>query len=133
MKKKPTQEQVQKDATGGNRNASTIGQELKNAAKRNGMKSSYKAKPIKWNTIKKQIDKKQPIIAGIRWISGGGHWVVVRGYSAKEKLLYINDSWPMNHGKRWEVKYSDFKSRAYGNNGGSRGWWEDTLINFKKK
>lgn len=50
------------------------------------------------SSIKAKIDASKPIIFGWSWTGGGGHDVVLKGYSGSD--LYFNDPWP-GEGSYW--------------------------------
>jgi Papain-like cysteine protease AvrRpt2 len=53
---------------------------------------------LEWNQLREQIAcKSSPVAFSWRWIRGGGHMMVVRGYTTSPngaKTLYINNPWP---------------------------------------
>ena len=64
------------------------------------------AKHLTWRDVKKQINKKliskdkdlgkkkgYPIIIRYGWYGGGGHFIVIRGFSTNGKKLYLMDPW----------------------------------------
>lgn len=46
------------------------------------------------STVQTHINNSKPFIILWQWTGGGGHFVVVKGYSGS--YLYINDPWPGN-------------------------------------
>jgi hypothetical protein len=51
---------------------------------------------LEFSEIKEQIDKKRPVCVRIGWFEGGGHFVVISGYSISEsgtEMLTIRDPW----------------------------------------
>jgi uncharacterized protein YceK len=52
---------------------------------------------LDWDKLREQIAcKSTPVAFSWRWINGGGHMMVVRGYTTSqgEKTLFINNPWP---------------------------------------
>ena len=52
---------------------------------------------LNWDQLREQIAcKKTPVAFSWRWLIGGGHMMVVRGYTTSQgvKTLFINNPWP---------------------------------------
>lgn len=96
------------------------------------------AKHLRWNEVKKQINNKlispavdsakkkgYPQIIRYGWYSGGGHFIIIRGYDTAGKKLYLMNPWfTEGYGI---YKYSYVKKEPYDHD------WTHTLYNIKKK
>ncbi len=49
---------------------------------------------LTWEQLKHEIDNERPVAFALRWRGGGGHMMVVTGYSAPN-LVHMNDPWPV--------------------------------------
>ncbi|MBY0572748.1 MAG: C39 family peptidase [Undibacterium sp.] len=47
-------------------------------------------------TSTSKINAKKPYVILWSWTNGGGHFVVIKGYTNNGSTLYINDPWPGN-------------------------------------
>ena len=56
--------------------------------------SAYRTGALSQSALQSKIDASKPFIIGWYWTSGGGHAVVVKGYSGN--YVYFNDPWPGN-------------------------------------
>jgi hypothetical protein len=73
--------------------------------------------------LKRELDEGRPVEVGMRWASGGGHAVVVRGWRAARggAFYYVNDPWNWADGARaklfdegvGQVSYRELRT-AYG-------------------
>ena len=70
---------------------------------------------LDWNQLREQIGCKSfPVAFSWRWIRGGGHMMVVRGYSTSPngtKTLYINNPWPplpSGTGEQKMISYQEY-------------------------
>ena len=65
-----------------------------------------------------QIDANLPVCFSWHWQGGGGHMMVVRGYSwsvlilAGNQMVYINDPWAPNVGNTRWITYNEFVSKT---------------------
>ncbi len=67
-----------------------------------------------------QIDANKPFCFSWGWQGGGGHMMVVRGYSSSiivfsgsgNQMVYINDPWAPNQGNTRWITYADFVAKA---------------------
>ena len=80
-----------------------------------GLSSSYSSSSRTFSQVKADIDANRPINAGIQWTSGGGHSVVLHGYTGtagtSSETVYYMDPWSSN--SRWVTcTYSYFKSNS---------------------
>ena len=76
--------------------------------------------PLTFEQVQGEIDRGRPVCVRIHWLSGGGHFVVVRGYrllSSGAQQLYVAD--PENPSNL--VDYNEFKVAYYG-----EGIWAET-------
>jgi|HubBroStandDraft_1064217.scaffolds.fasta_scaffold101489_2 hypothetical protein len=76
--------------------------------------------PLTFEQVQEEIDRGRPVCVRIQWLSGGGHFVVVRGYrllSSGAQQLYVAD--PENPSNL--VDYNEFKVAYYG-----EGTWAET-------
>jgi len=62
--------------------------------------------------IQADIDAGRPVAARIQWAAGGGHFVVIEGYSTTVggQLLYVEDPWSGGH----DVMDSEFRTSYQG-------------------
>lgn len=76
-----------------------------------GFSYTTKKAPIPWETLKSEIDKNRPFCFTKRWLGGGAHMVVVKGYSVVggEKYIHLADPWPVGVGDDSTVMpYDDY-------------------------
>jgi hypothetical protein len=67
--------------------------------------------PLSWDQIKEQISVRHtPFAFSWHWTGGGGHMMVVTGYSEHDgdRWVRVLDPWPPNSGDTREVTYSFF-------------------------
>jgi hypothetical protein len=75
---------------------------------------------LRFDELQREIDAGRPVCAGITWASGGGHFVVLRGYrvlSSGARQVYVAD--PLNPSAL--VDFDEFTSSYYGD-----GSWTET-------
>lgn len=66
---------------------------------------------LSWNALKASIDAGKPVAFLWKWSSGGGHYMVARGYyedlttNPVTRMVHINDPWPPNVGEQNSVTY----------------------------
>lgn len=53
------------------------------------------AKSLPWTTVKKEIKGSKPLIIRYGWATGGGHFIVLRGYESRNNnnFCYLMDPW----------------------------------------
>ncbi len=68
-----------------------------------------------------RINNNKPYILLWQWTGGGGHFVVVKGYSNNGASLYINDPWPGNGS--YTRSYASTKSAS------DRYWYNTAVVN----
>jgi len=76
--------------------------------------------PLTFEQVQREIDNNRPVCVGITWYSGGGHFVVVRGYrllASGAQQLYVAD--PENPSNL--VDFNEFTVAYYG-----EGTWTET-------
>jgi hypothetical protein len=77
-------------------------------------------RPLTFVEIQREIDRGRPVCVAIKWASGGGHFVVVRGYrelASGARQLYVAD--PLNPSSL--VDLDEFTFRYWGD-----GEWDET-------
>ena len=75
---------------------------------------------LTFEQVQREIDRGRPVCCGITWKSGGGHFVVVRGYRVLDsgaQQLYVAD--PLNPANL--VDFDEFTTAYYG-----EGRWTET-------
>ena len=80
-------------------------------------------RPLTFDEIRREIDRGRPVGVGITWDSGGGHFVVVRGYRllrSGERQVYVAD--PLNASGLVDI--DEFTLAYYGDGA----WTETDLV-----
>jgi len=78
----------------------------------------YAPGPLAWGQIQSEIDGGWPIGVRIGWMSGGGHFVAVSGYS-NQSVVDVQDPW---YG-RSSVDYVQFRSSYRGTGQWTHSYW----------
>jgi len=91
-----------------------------------------------WGSVRRHIIRARPMIAGISWWSGGGHWVVIVGFQRhnNRNYLLINNPAPAGRGRiESRVRISRFRTHAFNtpDNTRSRGVWTQTITNIRRR
>ena len=58
--------------------------------------NGFVTRPLTFKEVQEQIDNKLPVCVRIGWFEGGGHFVVISGYSISEsgtEMVTIRDPW----------------------------------------
>ncbi len=98
---------------------------LKEILNRWCVKSRSKASALGFSKVKYQINRNRPIVIRYAWDSGGGHFILIRGYSTDgPKYLYLMNPWP---GDGYGVFTYDSVKRTVGDH-----TWTHTLTNVKR-
>jgi hypothetical protein len=93
---------------------------------------SITAGPAPFSTIRAEIDAGRPVGARIGWSGGGGHFVVVYGYSVWRDTLYVDIGDPVNGNSHQTL--DDFSTNYLGSGTWThyyltrsyrRWWWPD--------
>jgi len=131
----PTQARIQHAATRTFENRGTTMSQIRTALRHYRVNSTRRNRAATWNEVRRSIDRERPILARIGWRRGGGHAVVITGYEQARNgnFLLINDPWPVNRGKRWRVRFGDFRDHAYGKNRGSEGRWTHSQTETRRR
>jgi predicted double-glycine peptidase len=58
------------------------------------LRASHFSGCLSWSALQNSIDNRKPFIILKTWNSGGGHFVVGKGYSSSH--VFVNDPWPGN-------------------------------------
>jgi hypothetical protein len=78
---------------------------------------------LTWAELTSQIScKNNPVAFSWGWTGGGGHMMVVRGYSVSRRgarYVYVNDPWEPNIGNQRLISYDDYVS------GTDHNHWDD--------
>ncbi|MBO3143541.1 papain-like cysteine protease family protein [Dermatophilus congolensis] len=64
------------------------------------------SRPVSYTGVQKDINADRPILTRIGWKAGGGHMMVISGFSASDQSIEWYDPWPSN--KRMNVGKYDF-------------------------
>lgn len=60
------------------------------------------------NDMIQQINSNLPFSFSWRWKGGGGHRMVISGYSTEFNMVLVLDPWPVNNGERRWITYSSY-------------------------
>lgn len=89
-------------------------------------------------TVREYLDKNTPVILGVKWQGGGGHWVVVVGYEKIEdqltKLLVLDPGYPQSNLCAWNSVIELFDNDGNAANKSKFSgvhWSEVSVINLK--
>ncbi|MGG1660703.1 papain-like cysteine protease family protein [Brevibacillus sp. NRS-1366] len=85
--------------------------EVKRGLAGEGLSSTFTSDYLSFSTLKSKLyNGDQPVMAGIKWTSGGGHMVVIDGYD-DDSTNYIEymDPWDGDH---YVKSYSSFRSSS---------------------
>jgi len=80
--------------------------EMLNNLGRWGFYRSYYSGALSFANLQVQIDANCPFDMNWGWASGGGHAMVVHGYSSCNNTVYVRDSWPPGSGASKVYTYS---------------------------
>jgi hypothetical protein len=62
-------------------------------ANRAGMNGIGPDHPLSFNTLGRELAEGRPVGAGLNWNAGGGHFIVIYGYTDRGRLFLIRDPW----------------------------------------
>lgn len=80
-------------------------------------------KPLEFDALRQQIDQKLPVCVRIEWPDGGGHFVVISGYSITplgKQMVIVKDPWYVDSVLAFEELSSDYLLAG--------GTWSDSFL-----
>ena len=80
-------------------------------------------KPLEFDALRQQIDQKLPVCVRIEWPDGGGHFVVISGYSITplgKQMVIVKDPWYVDSVLAFEELRSDYLLAG--------GTWSDSFL-----